>query len=49
VQTPLGKDLNEHDMLVKAAASSLCYTDRMVLEGIMEAKFPALPLIKEQA
>jgi propanol-preferring alcohol dehydrogenase len=41
VPTP-GKDLNEHDMLVKIAASSLCHTDGMVLEGIMGGKFPCI-------
>jgi propanol-preferring alcohol dehydrogenase len=41
VPTP-GKDLNEHDMLVKAATSSLCHTDRMVLEGIMGRKLPCV-------
>ncbi|KAH7364196.1 chaperonin 10-like protein [Rhexocercosporidium sp. MPI-PUGE-AT-0058] len=37
VPTP-GKDLNEHDMLVKVAVGSLCHTDRMVSEGIMGTK-----------
>jgi alcohol dehydrogenase, propanol-preferring len=41
VPTP-GKDLNEHDMLVKVAASSLCHTDGMVLEGIMGGKLPCI-------
>ena len=37
-----GKDLNEHDVLVKVAAGSLCHTDGMVLEGIMGGKLPCI-------
>ncbi|KAL2072534.1 hypothetical protein VTL71DRAFT_11877 [Oculimacula yallundae] len=41
IPTP-GKDLNEHDMLVKVAVGSLCHTDGMVSEGIMGTKLPCV-------
>ncbi|CZT42734.1 related to alcohol dehydrogenase [Rhynchosporium secalis] len=41
IETP-GKDLNEHDMLVKVAVGSLCHTDGMVSKGIMGTKLPCV-------
>ncbi|KAG0650926.1 Alcohol dehydrogenase IV [Hyphodiscus hymeniophilus] len=41
VPTP-GKDLYEHDLLVKVAVASLCHTDGMVTDGIMGTKLPCI-------
>jgi len=41
VPTP-GKNLAEHDMLVKVAAASLCHTDGMVTDGLMGTELPCI-------
>lgn len=37
-----GKELDEHDMLVKVAVASLCHTDGMVTDGIMGTPLPCV-------
>lgn len=41
VPTP-GRNLDEHDMLVKVAVGSLCHTDGMVTDGIMGTSLPCI-------
>ena len=37
-----GRNLDEHDMLVKVAVGSLCHTDGMVTDGIMGTSLPCI-------
>ena len=41
VPTP-GANLDQHDLLIRVATSSLCHTDSMVTQGLMGTKLPCI-------